>query len=164
MKHYGISHVGMEDLSVKSKDHKKGKKYNKLVNQWVRTFVVNKVKMICALSGTIFCNINPAYSSFIGMMNYPALGDCCGAAAEIARRCAYQKNEFYPKRLIKKSDLVHRWKEMAGFEYESWIELYKEFKNRDLGWRSPPCSIRSSTMGTHGKRLLVYPLSASVAN
>jgi hypothetical protein len=116
------------------------------------------------LSGCIYCNINPAYSSFIGTLNYPELGDCCGAAAEIARRCAYQKNEFYPKRIIKKSILVHRWKEMAGVEYNSWVELYKEFKKRDLGWRSPPYNSRSSYMGMHSKRLLVYPLGALVTN
>jgi len=163
MKHYGISHVGMEDLSVKTKDHKKGKRFNGLVNYWIRTFIQNKIRMICMLSGCIYCNINPAYSSFIGALNYPELGDCCGAASEIARRCAYQKNEFFP-RVITKKNLVHRWKEMAGFEYNSWKGLYEEFKKRRLGWRSPPYNSRSSYMGMHSKRLLVYSLGGFVSN
>ena len=159
MKHYGVSRVGMEDLSVKVKDHGKGKKFNKLVNFWIRNFIQNKIHMICDLVGIKFCPVYAQYSSFIGTMRNQELGDCCGAAAELARRCAYKKNDFYPK-LITISAIEHRWKEMAGAEYDSWIELYREFKNRHVGWRSPPDVCGSYNLGSHSMRVLVRPFNS----
>ena len=119
MKHYQVSRLGMEALTIKSKDHGKG---NGLVNQWIRGFIQNKMRMICRLTQTEFCNINPAYSSFIGTLRNEKLGDCCGAAAEIARRCSYAKNDFYPV-LLTPATLEHRWKEMANVVVNNWIEL-----------------------------------------
>lgn len=156
MKHYCVSRVGMEDLSVKVTDHKKGKRFNRQVNFWIRNFIRGKIRMICSLTDTKFCLINSTYSSFIGTLRNPELGDCCGAAAEIARRCTYSKARFYP-RLISKSALVHRWKEMANVEYQDWKELYREFKNLRLIWRTPPDNSRSYRLGSWSKRLVIYP-------
>jgi hypothetical protein len=161
MMHYQVSRVGMEDLTIKSKNHNKGKKFNKQVNFWIRTFIKEKIRSICNLMNTKFCGINPAYSSFVGTLRNPDLGDCCGAASEIARRCGYQSKEFYPK-LLSKAELVHRWKEMADSVAVNWVGLYEEFKSRHLGWRSPPCSSRSSEYGAYGKRLLVHQKGVSV--
>jgi hypothetical protein len=58
--------------------------------------------------------------------------------------------------------LVHRWKEMADSVAVNWVGLYEEFKSRHLGWRSPPCSSRSSEYGAYGKRLLVHQKGVSV--
>ena len=160
MKCYGVSRLGMEDLTIKTKDHGKGRKFNGVVNQWIRQFILNKMKMICDLIGVKFCLIFPGYSSFIGTIRNPGLGDCCGAAAEIARRCAYRKGDFYPS-LISTTTIEHQWKEMAGVGYNTWVELYQEFKNRKLGWRSPPDISRSCKMGAHSMRVLVLP---SVSN
>ena len=157
MKHYQVSRLGMEELSIKSKDHKKGKKFNKLVNQWIRKFIQDKMRMICRLTGAQFCGICAAYSSFVGTLRNQKLGDCCGAAAEIARRCSYSKTNFYPK-LLATTALEHRWKEMAGVVVSNWIELYEAFKIRHLGWRSPPCRVRSSVFGAWSKRLLVHQI------
>jgi hypothetical protein len=41
-------------------------------------------------------------------------------------------------------------------------QTYEEFKSRHLGWRSPPCSSRSSEYGAYGKRLLVHQKGVSV--
>jgi hypothetical protein len=132
MMHYQVSRVGMEDLTIKSKNHNKGKKFNKQINFWIRTFIKEKIRSICNLMNTR-----------------------CGAASEIARRCGYQSKEFYPK-LLSKAELVHRWKEMADSVAINWVGLYEEFKSRHLVWRSPPCSSRSSEYGACGKRLLVH--------
>jgi hypothetical protein len=46
MMHYQVSRVGMEDLTIKSKNHNKGKKFNKQVNYWIRTFIKEKIRSI----------------------------------------------------------------------------------------------------------------------
>jgi hypothetical protein len=53
-------------------------------------------------------------------------------------------------------------KEMADSVAINWVGLYEEFKSRHLGWRSPPCSSRSSEYGAYGKRLLVHQKGVSV--
>ena len=58
--------------------------------------------------------------------------------------------------MIASTTLEHRWKEMAGVVVNNWIELYKEFKTRHVGWRSPPYEVRSSVFGAWSKRLLVH--------
>ncbi len=73
MKHYGVARLGMENLTIKSKDHKKGKKFNKSVNMWIRKDIQNKMQMICTLSKVKFCFVNSAYSSFIGCLQHPSL-------------------------------------------------------------------------------------------
>jgi hypothetical protein len=161
MTHYHVSRVGMEDLDIKSKNHMKGKRFNKLVNCWIRTFVKAKMRMICSLMNVQFCGLIAAYSSFVGTLRNPDLGDCCGAASELARRCGYKTTGFYPK-LLSKTELVHRWKEMANSEAMTWVDLYEEFKTRHLGWRSPPRSSRSSQFGAWSERLLIHQMGVSV--
>ena len=43
MAHYNVSRCGMEDLTIKSKDHNKGRRFNKKINFWIRTFILNKL-------------------------------------------------------------------------------------------------------------------------
>jgi len=136
--HYQVNKIVIEDLNIKNKDHKKGKRFNRLVNNnWHRTFIVAKLQSICNLFQIKLTKINPAYTSFIGNLMYPDLPDSCAAACEIARRGhrKYVTGFFYP-RLIKHSELEHRWKEMANLDYKSWVELYNHFKNLQLGWRT----------------------------
>ena len=160
MKHYQVFRVGMEDLSIKTSNHMKGKRFNKLVNLWIRTFVQSKMRMICHLMNVQFCKIVAAYSSFVGTLRNPDLGDCCGAASELARRCGYQSTGFYPK-LLSKAELVHRWKEMADSAAMNWVDLYEEFKTRHVGWRSPPRGSRSSRFGAWSERLLIHQIGVS---
>ncbi len=137
-KHYGCHRIGIEALDIKAKDHGKGRAFNRKVNnQWLRSAFVSKLVSICALSEVRLCEMNAAYSSFIGNLNYPDIPDSCAAATEVARRAAhqYEKNKFYPK-LITNTALEHRWKEMAGAEYDTWVDLYVIFKNLHLGWRT----------------------------
>jgi hypothetical protein len=144
-RHYQVEKIAIEDLSIKNQDHNKGKRFNRLVNnKWHRTFFVSKLTSICNLFEIKLSEVNAAYSSFIGNLMYPELPDPCAAATEIARRAhrKYVKGFFYPY-LIKKSKLVHRWKEMADLEYDTWVELYTHFKNLKLGFRSSGCNIGS---------------------
>jgi hypothetical protein len=160
MKHYHVSRVGMEDLDIKSKNHMKGKRFNRQVNMWIRTFIKGKMRMICTLMGVQFCGLVAAYSSFVGTLRNPDLGDCCGAASELACRCGYKTTGFYPK-LLSKAELVHRWKEMADSVAMNWVDLYEEFKTRHVGWRSPPRGSRSSRFGAWSERLLVHQMGVS---
>lgn len=70
-KSYNCKYIFVEDLTIKSKDHKKGKTFNRNVNnRWIRTdFINNLEKRISIISGKLF-KINPAYSSFIGNRKY----------------------------------------------------------------------------------------------
>lgn len=156
--HYRCARIVTEDLNIKTKDHGKGRQFNRQVNFWIRNFILQKIKSICDLTGIDHVGVNAAYSSFVGNLQYPHLGDPCGPAAEIARRGLhkYKKGKFYPA-LIARERLVHRWKETADldFTYDSWVELYQGFKERRLGWRSPTDTSKGSRFSHFGSRVLV---------
>ena len=87
--------VAIEDLSIKPKDRKQGKKLNKLCNnKWERRLFVTKLKMLANLHKFNLVEVNPAYSSIVGNFAYGSENtpDMVAASIEIARR-AYKKYE-----------------------------------------------------------------------
>jgi hypothetical protein len=46
---------------------------------------------------------------------------------------------------------------MADVSYNSWIELYQEFKKRRLGWRPSPDKNEGTRCGMYSRRLHIYP-------
>jgi hypothetical protein len=86
-KHYRCEIMGYEDLPIKSKDHKKGKAFNKLVNNtWRRKKFFGNLCKWLNIFGVKHQAIVPAYSSFIGQIQNPDEPDMIAAALEIARR------------------------------------------------------------------------------
>lgn len=129
--------VAIEDLSIKPKDRKKGKKLNKLCNnKWERQLFVTKLKMLANLHKFNFVEVNPAYSSIVGNFAYGSENtpDMVAASIEIARR-AYKKFEkgwFYPRFKIQFRD--EQWKQTLG-PVEDWKGLFSKIKETGLKYR-----------------------------
>jgi len=127
--------IFVEDLNIKNKNHGKGKKFNKMINnQWIRNdFINNLNKRINCFGGKIF-KINPAYSSFIGNCVYD-FSDPINASLEIGRRgyevIILKNKKFYPE-LISVKD---RWKEYLTENINSWKEFFVIIKNLKLRYR-----------------------------
>ncbi len=130
----------VEELNIKSKDHQKGNKFNRLVNNcWNRNDLINNLNKRCNIYNIDFIQVNPKYSSFVGNLlygsNYP---DMMPSSIEIARRGyrKWQKNWFYPN-LITKENLSTRWKEAKDWMFKDWKELYFVItKTLKLSYRS----------------------------
>ena len=133
-KSYNCKFIFVEDLTIKTKQHNKGKKFNRVINGWIRSkFINNLEKRINILGGKLF-KVNPSYSSFIGNLIYN-FDDCINASLEIARRgynCIINKNKkFYPEL----NQVKDRWKEYLTNEINSWRELFNKIKNLGLKYR-----------------------------
>ena len=129
--------VAIEDLSIKPKDQKKGKKLNKLCNnKWERRLFVNKLKMLANLHKYELVEVNPAYSSIVGNFAYgdENTPDMVAASIEIARRAyrKFDKEWFYPRFNIQFRD--EQWKQTLG-SVETWKELFRKIKESKLKYR-----------------------------
>ena len=129
--------VAIEDLSIKTKDQKKGKKLNKLCNnKWERRLFVAKLKMLANLHKFNLVEVNPAYSSIVGNFAYGSedTPDMVAASIEIARR-AYKKFEkrwFYPRFNIQFRN--EQWKQTLG-PVDDWKTLFSKIKETGLKYR-----------------------------
>ncbi|MCK9445972.1 hypothetical protein M0Q50_03670 [bacterium] len=134
-KKWNCKFIFIEDLTVKSKEHNKGKKFNRMVNnQWIRKdFINNLEKRISNLGGKVF-KVNPAYSSFIGNMIYN-YSDPINASLEIGRRgyevIIIKNKKFYPNINLVKD----QWKEYLTDEFNNWKDFFVKIKNLGLRYR-----------------------------
>jgi IS605 OrfB family transposase len=123
-KHYKVDYIAFEDLNIKSKNLNKGKKLNRLINNyWNRKkFIQNLIKH-CNINGIKFHAVPAQYSSFIGQLDNPNDFDSISAAIEIGRRCfefvqvyvdkvkkEEKGNIIFPK--VNVSNLTTQWKKM----------------------------------------------------
>ncbi len=153
-KHYRCECFGVEDLSIKSKDSKQGKSFNKLVNNnWCRNRLINNLRKRCNIYGIKFVEISPQYSSIIGNIAYRSfeLPDMVLSSIEISRRC-YEfnlqylkkvkdktKNVIFPKLTNSLIDKVkHSLEEVKCFvDFVSWKQITSELKKSKLRYRFP---------------------------
>lgn len=138
--HFNCSKIIVEELQILIKNHKKGKSFNRLVNNcWNRNKLIHNLNKRCNISGIEFVEVNPVYSSFIGNVLYgKQYPDMVASSIEISRRGfhKWQKNWFYPK-LIEVNDLSNLWKEEKDLIYKNWIELFNVItKTLKLNYRS----------------------------
>lgn len=136
LKEHKVKHLFIEKLKFKHGNKGLGKHFNRLtINQWK----INILKQILFKYYKFF-EVNAAYSSFIGNLNYNNLPDPIAASAEIARRgyevIIVKNKKFYPN-LISLKYLRNRWKEIKIPEVETWKELYSWFKNSKMMYRVP---------------------------
>ena len=129
--------VAIEDLSIRPKDLKKGKKLNRLCNnKWERNLFVNKLKMLANLHKFNLVEVNPAYSSQVGNIAYgdENTPDMVAASIEIARRAykKFDKGWFYPRFNIQFRD--EQWKQTLG-SVEDWKGLFRKIKETGLKYR-----------------------------
>lgn len=153
-KYYRCECFGIEDLSIKSKDNKQGKKFNKLVNNnWCRNKLVNNLRKRCNIYGIKFVEIAPQYSSVIGNLLYRELElpDMILSSIEISRRC-YEFNLQYIKKIKEKTKNVifpnltkslidkvkHSLEEVKCFvDFVDWKQITSELKKSKLRYRFP---------------------------
>lgn len=151
--HYKCEYFILEDLSIKSKDNKKGKKFNKKCNnQWDRNLIVNQIKKVCKFNKIKVLEVAPTYSSFIGNLVYRKehLFDPCLSSIEISRR-GYEfvhqyiiKDKEIEKNIIfgnfeKDKEVYKQSLEELGvnFPFETFQELYSQIKESKLRYRFP---------------------------
>lgn len=135
--HYKCSQFAVEDLSVKSKQHNKGKKFNKLVNNdWLRAKLFSNLKKRCFINNIKYTEINPAYTSIIGGTIHRDYPDPIAPTLEIARRAMfkYQKGMFYPE-IPNKDFLNEQWKQTLETSFESWREIADWLKSTKFRYR-----------------------------
>lgn len=139
--HYRVSKIVLEDLSVRNKNHGKGKIFNRLVNnKWNKNKYIESLKKWCNIYDIELVVVNPAYSSVIGNLQYCQeykVPDMIGASIEIARRGykKFEKNWFYPVFNMEQLRNLNHWKKEDFLNINNWKELYCKIKNMKLKYR-----------------------------
>ena len=135
--YWKCSKLAIEDLSIKPKNQKKGKRLNRLCNnKWERQMFVSKLKMLAGIHRYELVEVNPAYSSIVGNFAYgsPNTPDMVASSIEIARR-AYKKFEkgwFYPKYHVETPNEL--WKQTLD-GVKTWKDLFRKIKEAGLKYR-----------------------------
>lgn len=146
---YHVDNVCIEDLSISSKDNKKGKQFNKLVNNsWSRNYQVNNLTKILIENKIKYLMVNPFYTSFIGQIKNVYDYDSVGASLEVAYRGFIQTEGIKSNVWVVKAEqdyvneylcgsITTHWKEMLENDgiksVTTWKEMYNLFKN--LGYK-----------------------------
>lgn len=129
--HYQIDKISLEKLKIVTKDHRKGRKFNRLVNNvWNRNLFIKKVKMEANIFGKKVVDVFPMYSSFIGNLQHDCF-DPVNSSLEMARRglIAYVKgSKLFPALSVK-----DQWKEYLTQDIKDWKSLFE--KIRDIRYR-----------------------------
>ena len=140
-KHYKVSKICVEDLSIKSSDKGQGKTFNRLCNnQWNREVTISNLKVLTSTYGIELIEVNPIYSSFVGNIEYgdEKTPDMVASSIEIARRGykKFLKGLFYPKlNLFNIRNKFNQWKEEIYSNIESWKELFLKVKKSGMRYR-----------------------------
>jgi IS605 OrfB family transposase len=134
-KKWNCKFVFIEDLTIKSEEHNKGRKFNKMINnRWIRNSFINNLEKRIKISGGTLYKINPVYSSFIGNLIYN-FNDSINASLEVGRRgydvIILKNKKFYPDF----SSLKDQWKEYFNDNIKTWKELFNKIKNLGLKYR-----------------------------
>ncbi len=163
-RHYRVSEVALENLTMGARDAGKGRNFNRLVNnEWNRTQFDWCIRKLCDKYSIPVFHANCAYSSTIGNLTYRNLPDACGAAAEIARRAHHKYKKklcMYPPLVHEELELLTQWKN-EGFDFfkiTTWQALHNLIKNAELKYRVQLSSLRSAVSRFFSTKsgLLVY--------
>lgn len=136
-KHYKVEMVGYEDLEMKSKDHCKGKKLNRLINNsWNRNCFVNNFKKRLNILGINNRPVLSHYSSTIGCLNNPEETDSVAAAIEISRRTYYFKKRYLDKdKEFLDVDIIYPKMDYKKLK-ERWNSILSDYNPTRFGWKS----------------------------
>ena len=156
--HHHCSTFAAEDLCIQSNDHKKGRSFNKVVNNdWIRIKLFQNLKKRCFINNIKFVEVNPAYTSVIGgtlHRNYP---DPIAPTLEIARRAMfkYQKSKFYPA--VPSSEVLNElWKQTSEKSLETWKEVSDWLKKTKHKYRVSPVDFSMGVCRLKSIRSTVY--------
>lgn len=135
-KHYNVEIVGLEQLVISSKNHNKGRKLNRLINNtWNKNCFVNNLKKRLNILGIKHQNIIPSYSSTVGCLDNPTETDSIAASLEIGRRAFVflnklikKKKEFLDKDILfPKIDRV--------LIKERWNSILSDYNPANIGYK-----------------------------
>jgi len=170
-RHYRCESIAVEKLHMPGKDHKKGRVFNRLVNNtWHKNLIHNSLKKWCAIYSIKFIPVIAAYSSFLGCIENPGEFDSVAAAIELNKRAQralnHQKYDLLPKNFDPES-IPTQWKEMGlaallANEITSWKELYDWCIRTKFSYRV--CYIRELTSGVSSRSLCSTRSLMQVAN
>ena len=134
--HYQVSDFVIEDLSIKSKDHGKGRSFNKLCNNsWKRRLLVSNLRKRMNMLGINFHEVYAGYSSIKGVLENENKVDSIASAIEIGNRLNKNLGKFGDSK-VKLGNLSNRWKEEIGSSFKqapSWKEVYEFLKKNYPG-------------------------------
>ena len=147
-KHYQCEIIGLEKLTIKSKNHNKGKIFNRKVNNlWNRIKFFNNLKKWLNIYDIKYQEVLPEYSSFIGQLNFPDETDCIAASLEIGRRTNLFNRIFirkdrektqimFPSLEIAFEKNPTLWKKMGILSVpRSWKALFELVKKSKMSYR-----------------------------
>ena len=138
-KQWNCKFIFCEELNFKPTGNKNSKSNNRLVkNLWKRNKFLQNLQKRCNISNQKLFEINPAYSSVIGNLQYDYV-DAVNASIEIGRRgyeviIQRKKDRFYPAVKLK-NNIQHYWKEMGILMCGSWKEIGTLLKNSRIKYR-----------------------------
>lgn len=143
-KHYRCEIVGYEKLKMCPKNHKKGRDYNRLVNNvWNRRKFFGNLTKWLNIYGVRHQEIAPEYSSFIGQMQNPDEPDMLAAAMEIARRTFIFNRVFIRKDAVLDKNASGA-NIFSGIVYPNfsvellptrWKKMVEDFKSKPTSWK-----------------------------
>lgn len=140
--YYKCKTLAVEDLKFKKSNKLPSKKLNRLCKNKFRYLrIKSQLQTLCNTYGVKFIEVNAAYSSVIGNLNYgnDSTPDMVAASIEIARRAykKFLKGWFYPTMQIErvKEVLMNRWKKDLELNFNSWPELFNQIKKLGLKYR-----------------------------
>ena len=153
-KHYRCETFAIEDLVMHANDRRKGKNFNRLVNNmWLRRPFVNNLKKRCNIARILFLEVLPQYSSFLGNLLYRSLKqpDMVNASFEISRRAYEFKHQYVDKDKLKEKNIVtpvvdQKLSELltASLEecgckesFSDWKTLFGHIKDSKMMYRVP---------------------------
>jgi hypothetical protein len=135
-KHYKVECVGLEKLTMTSKNHGKGRMLNRLINNsWNRNKFVNNLKKRLNILGIQNQEIIAAYSSTVGCLDHPQETDSVAAALEIGRRCYVFLNRFIKKRKEFSDVDVMFPKIDRGLIKERWNSILSDYNPKNIGYK-----------------------------
>lgn len=146
-KHFRCELVGFEKLTIQAKDHKKGKVFNRKVNNlWNRAKFFENLQKWLTIFDISSVQVAPEYSSFIGQISHPEDTDSVAASLELGRRARLFHRIFIAKSDKKipitypelRNDMLQatRWKEMLGSKsFVNWKCLWNFIKKSKSSYR-----------------------------
>lgn len=135
-KHYQVECVGIEKLSILTKDHGKGRAFNKLVNNsWNRKKFINNLKKRLNILGIQNQEILANYSSTVGCLDHPNETDSIASALEIGRRCYIFLNRFIKKEKDFLDVDVMFPPINRGLIKERWNSILSDYNPKNIGYR-----------------------------
>lgn len=136
---YRCELVAFEHLDIESKDHCRGKKFNRLVNNcWNRTKFLNNLIKRCNISKIKYKEVRAQYSSFIGQLQNIDEYDSVAASIEISRRANLMNRGQYKDIIYPRFDISYiPTLEGNGTAQDvtSWTKLYTLFKKSKIRYR-----------------------------